>query len=84
MDFCLVNSVFFGRLKKSFLKDYPRLEKLKSNAMKFHQVLLSASVFLTACSSPKYVYHFDHYDYNSGKKDRAVSKDSLMKKTRCA
>jgi hypothetical protein len=36
--------------------------------MKFRQVLLSAFIFLTACSSPKYVYHFDHYDYNSGKK----------------
>lgn len=23
---------------------------------------------LAACSSPKYVYHFDHYDYNSGRK----------------
>ena len=68
MESCLVNSVFFGPLKKSFLKGYPRLEKPKSKDMKFHQVLLSAFVFLTACSSPKYVYHFDHYDYNSGKK----------------
>ena len=68
MDSCLVSSVFFGPLKKSFLKGYPRLEKPKSNDMKFHQVLLSAFVFLTACSSPKHVYHFDHYDYNSGKK----------------
>ena len=71
MDSCLVNSVFFGRLRKNFSKGYPRLEKPKSNAMKFHQVLLSAFVFLTACSSPKYVYHFDHYDYNSGKKIEA-------------
>lgn len=68
MDSCLVNSVFFGRSKKGFSKDYPRLEKLKSNVMKFHQMLLGAAIFLTACSSPKYVYHFDHYDYNSGKK----------------
>ena len=36
--------------------------------MKFHQILLSAFVFITACSSPKFVYHFDHYDYNAGKK----------------
>jgi F0F1-type ATP synthase assembly protein I len=68
MDFCLVNSVFFGRLRKGFLRDYPHFEKLKSNVMKFHQMLLGAAIFLTACSSPKYVYHFDHYDYNSGKK----------------
>lgn len=71
MDSCLANSVFFGRLRKNFSKGYPRLEKPKSNAMKFHQVLLSALVFVTACSSPKYVYHFDHYDYNSGKKIEA-------------
>jgi hypothetical protein len=68
MDFCLANSISFGRLKKSFSKGYRRLEKLKSNAMKFHQVLLSAFVFVTACSSPKYVYHFDQYDYNVGKR----------------
>jgi hypothetical protein len=70
MDFCLANSVSFGRLKKSFSKGYCRLEKLKSNAMKFHQVLLSAFIFVTACSSPKYVYHFDRYDYNVGKRSQ--------------
>jgi len=75
MDFCLVNSVSFGPLKKKFLKGYPCFEKPKSNVMKFHQVLLSAFVFLTACSSPKYVYHFDHYDYNSGKKVDAHLKE---------
>ena len=36
--------------------------------MKFHQMLFGAAILLTACSSPKYVYHFDHYDYSSGKK----------------
>ncbi|HEY3401959.1 MAG TPA: hypothetical protein VGK59_01150 [Ohtaekwangia sp.] len=25
-------------------------------------------LLVASCSSPKYVYHFDHYDYNSGKK----------------
>src|SRR5688572_4825035 len=78
MDSCLVNSVSFGRLRKSFLKGYPRLEKPKSNAMKFHQILLSAFVFVTACSSPKYVYHFDHYDYNSGKKLQAQGEELLI------
>lgn len=68
MDFCSDNSVFFGRLKKGCLRDYHRLEKLKSNAMKFHQALIGAAIFLTACSSPKHVYHFDHYDYNIGRK----------------
>jgi hypothetical protein len=36
--------------------------------MKFHQMLFGAAILLTACSSPKYAYHFDHYDYSSGKK----------------
>src|SRR5688572_1319131 len=30
--------------------------------------LVSAALLLAACSTPKYTYHFDHYDYNSGKK----------------
>ena len=45
--------------------------------MKFRQILLSAFVFVTACSSPKYVYHFDHYDYNSGKKVDAPREDLM-------
>lgn len=28
----------------------------------------------TACSSPKYTYHFDHYDYNSGRKSESTAK----------
>jgi hypothetical protein len=31
-------------------------------------VLLSAALLLAACSTPKYTYHFDHYNYNSGKR----------------
>jgi hypothetical protein len=72
MDSCSDNSVFFGRLKKGCLKGYHRLEKLKSNAMKFHQLLIVAAIFLTACSSPKYAYHFDHYDYSIGKKSEVA------------
>jgi len=30
--------------------------------------LIGLVLLVTACSSPKYAYHFDHYDYNSGKK----------------
>jgi hypothetical protein len=73
MDFYSGNSVFFGRLKKGCLKDYHRLEKLKSNAMKLHQVLIGAAIFLTACSTPKHVYHFDRYDYGSGKKTEVTA-----------
>ena len=68
MGFCSDNSVFFGRLKKGCLKDYHPLEKLKSKAMKFHQLVIIAAIFLAACSPQKYVYHFDKYDYNIGKK----------------
>lgn len=41
--------------------------------MKFHQLLIVAAIFLTACSSPKYAYHFDHYDYNIGKKAEVIA-----------
>jgi Pyruvate/2-oxoacid:ferredoxin oxidoreductase gamma subunit len=68
MVFYSDNSVFFGRLKKGCLKDYHRLEKLKSNAMKFYQLAVVAAIFLTACSPQKYTYHFDKYDYNVGRK----------------
>jgi hypothetical protein len=36
--------------------------------MKNILVLLVSVLLLAACSAPKYSYHFDHYDYNSGKK----------------
>ena len=32
---------------------------------------LCSLVLLVACSSPKYAYHFDRHDYNSGKKHHA-------------
>ncbi len=37
--------------------------------MKKYLLLFSAVVLAAACSSPKYTYHFDHYDYNSGRKN---------------
>ena len=36
--------------------------------MKKYLLLVASVVFLASCSSPKYAYYFDHYDYNSGKK----------------
>src|SRR5687767_15274689 len=66
------NSGSFGNLKKGFSDEWHRcLAKLKSKGMKLQQILLGAVFFLTACSSPKYAYHFDQYDYNSGKKTTA-------------
>jgi hypothetical protein len=45
--------------------------------MKFQQILLGAVVVLfTACSTPKYAYHFDHYDYNSGGKVKVETIDA--------
>ena len=37
--------------------------------MRTNFLLLVGMLLLAACSSPKYSYHFDHYDYNSGKKE---------------
>lgn len=36
--------------------------------MKKILLYLAAIVFLASCSSPKYTYNFDHYNYNAGKK----------------
>jgi hypothetical protein len=36
--------------------------------MKKYLLLIASVLLLGACSSPKYAYYFDHYDYNSGKK----------------
>jgi hypothetical protein len=44
--------------------------------MKKILLTLVAAALLAACSAPKYAYHFDHYDYNSGKK-HAVVKSQL-------
>jgi hypothetical protein len=32
-----------------------------------------ALLLLASCSTPKYAYYFDHYDYNSGKKKSPVT-----------
>jgi len=34
---------------------------------------MASLVLLASCSTPKYAYYFDHYDYNSGKKQQQVS-----------
>lgn len=80
-DFCLANSVFSGRLRKDFSNDFPFSEKQKSKVMKFHQILLCAVVFLTACSPAKYAYHFDQYDYNSGRKNTIIASGEAAEKS---
>jgi hypothetical protein len=34
-------------------------------------LLLSTGLIIASCSAPKYTYHFDHYDYNAGRKNNA-------------
>ena len=36
--------------------------------MKRSLLFLAATAIMASCSSPKYTYNFDHYNYNSGKK----------------
>jgi hypothetical protein len=36
-------------------------------------ITLVCVLVFAACSTPKYSYHFDHYDYNSGRKQAKVS-----------
>jgi hypothetical protein len=38
-------------------------------------LLFAAAFMFAACSAPKYAYHFDHYDYNSGRK-QAVAQNA--------
>jgi hypothetical protein len=40
--------------------------------MKNKLLIALAIMSLWACSAPRYSYHFDHYDYNSGKKKTAT------------
>ena len=42
--------------------------------MKKYFLLLASTLLIAACSSPKYAYYFDHYDYNSGKKKVETTK----------
>lgn len=41
--------------------------------MKKSPLFLLAVLFIASCSSPKYTYNFDHYNYNSGKKQLSSS-----------
>ncbi len=38
--------------------------------MRKHLILLCAVLLTAACSSPKYTYNFDHYNYGSGKRQQ--------------
>ncbi|MGC1241556.1 MAG: hypothetical protein WA874_08200 [Chryseosolibacter sp.] len=49
--------------------------------MKKYLLLLMSVLLLAACSSPKYAYYFDHYDYNSGKKKTEAPEIHLSQNT---
>ncbi|HEY5691330.1 MAG TPA: hypothetical protein VIS49_07740 [Cyclobacteriaceae bacterium] len=40
--------------------------------MKSTFYFLFVSIAIVSCTSPRYAYHFDYYDYNSGKKGQEV------------
>jgi hypothetical protein len=73
MAFYSVNSIFFGSLKNASLNAFPQNLKNQNNLMKKLFLLVIAALAAGACSSPKYTYHFDHYDYNSGRKQVATA-----------
>lgn len=47
--------------------------------MKKYLLLIASVLLLAACSSPKYAYYFDHYDYNSGKKKVETTNPELTR-----
>lgn len=49
--------------------------------MKKYLLLIVSVLLFAACSSPKYAYYFDHYDYNSGKKKLETSNTRLAQIT---
>lgn len=44
-------------------------------------LFLAWALILGSCSSPKYAYNFDHYDYNSGKKNSFSQKIETSEST---
>jgi hypothetical protein len=60
------SSISSGNLKRNF--SIASLEKNKYEPMKNLLFLTLAVILLASCAGPKYTYHFDHYDYNSGRK----------------
>jgi hypothetical protein len=52
--------------------------------MKKFILVMAGAVVLAACSAPKYTYHFDHYDYNSGKKKTETASLTVNESTSAA
>jgi hypothetical protein len=67
----LVSLLFFGLSRNGFLVGFflPLANTNHKTTMKKITLLLAAATFITACSSPKYTYHFDTHNYNAGNKN---------------
>ena len=46
--------------------------------MRKYLLAILAVVFMAACSTPKYTYYFDHYDYNAGKKKKVEHQEDVQ------
>src|SRR3989337_162878 len=79
MVLSLGSSGSFGILKNDLWNDFFHGLREKNNFthMKKYVLLIASVLLLSACSTPKYAYYFDHYDYNSGKKHLQTSTPEL-------
>jgi hypothetical protein len=48
------------------------------NLMKNLSLFTLAVIVLASCAAPKYTYHFDQYDYNSGRKAAIVNQQTPL------
>jgi hypothetical protein len=86
MDLCLGNLNFFGVLRGVFWNDYFQyLNVTKQNKpMRNFFMILVGILLLASCSAPKYSYYFDHYDYNSGKRQDQLSAQTPSERAQTA
>src|SRR5687768_11298725 len=79
----LASLSFSGTLRSVSWRDFFHGLKKKNNFthMKKSLLLIASVMLFAACSSPKYAYYFDHYDYNSGKKKVETSDVQLARTT---
>jgi len=79
MDFYSDSFGFFGNLKNGFLDEFYLNSKHKINLCDMKKYLTLASlVLLASCSTPKYTYYFDHYNYASKKTQATASNQNNL------
>jgi hypothetical protein len=73
MAFCLANFRFSGISRSECWNGFLRESSVNNHVYMKNIILFVFGVSLLAsCSAPKYSYYFDHYNYNSGKKQKAA------------